>query len=232
MVWDAAYGVCPRQERVGAVKWPYGDVDHATSMAQRAMLRAMSTSLRMLLRDAVGVTAVAALFFLWVSSFFTAWNGRAVSVRTPAETQPAAYTVLIVNDAGGEVEVDWDASIVEGRELPFNDRGVAPADIPETAPSTRKSRFQLVFYIANSEGRNDVIATTSPRGLGLTALVWVLLLALRNMVVSGSPMDHEPRERLRVQQQGGTGQLAEPTTRRVSQKTRPDQAKRRGKRRR
>jgi hypothetical protein len=196
------------------------------------MLPAMSTSLKRLLRDGLGVTLLAALFFLWVSSFFTAWNGRAVSVRTPSETEPTAYTVLVVQDGGGEIEVDWGAEVVEGRELPFNDRGVPPADIPETAPSTRKSAFQLVYYVENAEGRNDVLATTSPRGLGLTALVWVLLLALRNMLVSGSPFDYEPRDRLRVQQQGATGQLAEPTTRRVSQKTRPDQPRRRGKRRR
>ncbi|TNE84685.1 MAG: hypothetical protein EP330_28865 [Deltaproteobacteria bacterium] len=192
----------------------------------------MSSALRNLLRDSLGALLVAVLFFLWVSSFFTAWEGQAVSVRSPRDTEPAAYTVLIVDEKGGDLEVDWPAKVVEGRELAFNDRGVPPADIPESAPQTRKSRFQLVFYVENAEGVNDVVPTTSPRGLGLSALVWLLLIALRNMVTSGSPLDYEPREREIIQEQGQTGQLAPPTTKRVSQKTRPDQRRRRGKKKR
>lgn len=187
----------------------------------------MSNDLRNLIRDAVLALLVAVVFFLWVSSFFASWTGQAVSVRSPGDAVPAAYTVLIVAEDGTEVEVDWPARVVEGRELPFNDRGVPPADIPEDAPTTRKAAFQLVFYVENAEGTNEVVPSTSPRGLGLSVIVWILLMALRNMITSGSPFDYIARERQLPKQQTAMGELAPRKT--ISKKTRPEK-RRRGRR--
>ena len=89
-----------------------------------------------------------------------------------------------------------------------------------------------MFYVENADGVNDVVPTTSPRGFGLSVLLWALLLAVRNMVISGSPLDYEPRERLKVQEQTAMGQVVPSNSKKISRKTRPDQRRRRGKRKR
>lgn len=201
---------------------------HTPSRHARVTLPPMSPALRLLLRDTLATGLLAVLFFLWVSSFFTAWSGHAVSVRASQDDRPSAYRVLIIEENENEIEVDWPAEVVEGRGLPINNLAIPPADIPEERPQTRKSRFQLVFYVENEEGVNDVVATTSPRGLGLTFIVWALMIALRNMLMSGSPLDYERRERILPESQAAAGSVA-PPKKKISRKTRPE--RRRGKRR-
>lgn len=188
----------------------------------------MSKPLMTFLRDSAAAAVLAALFFLWVSSFFSAWKGHAVSVRSTRDATPSAYQVLIVTESDRMLEVDWPAEIVEGRALPINDRAVPPADIPEDAPFTTKSRFALSFFVENEEGRTDRVATTSPRSLGLSFIVWFLLVALRNMLTSGNPMSIEPRDRIIPTGQTSSGQVAPP--KQVSRKTRPEPRRRKRRR--
>jgi len=138
---------------------------------------------------------LAALVFLLSASFFTAWDGYAVAARPLGAERsiPIAYEVLVVDDAGDERVLRWSTPVVEGRFIELANVLAAPPAIPDTAPHTSKSRFTLHYLVERDTGGHDLIPTTSPQSLGLALLVWLLGLAIRNMVMSGSPLSFESR---------------------------------------
>lgn len=138
---------------------------------------------------------VAALVFLLTARFFSAWDGYVVAARPLGADRsvPSAYEVLVVDDAHDERVLQWSTKVVEGREIPFTSILVPPPSIPETAPHTSKSRFRLHFLVEKDGGGHEVVPTTSPSSLALALLVWLIGLAIRNMVTSGSPLSFEAR---------------------------------------
>jgi hypothetical protein len=140
-------------------------------------------------------TPLAVLLFLALASFFTAWEGHAVSHRPPPTEDPAVYTVLIVTEGGDAMEVDWPADVVTDLPLDVEITGTPPPTIPDDAPATRKQRFALFFTVTPDEGESRVVPTTSPRAISGAIIAWVLGLALFNMWRSGSPFSWEVRAR-------------------------------------
>lgn len=134
---------------------------------------------------------VAVLVFLGVSDFFTAWHGKVVS-SAPAHSDDArVLTVRIVGPDRAVIQRDWPADLVRQLEVPVDRVDVPPPTIPDDRPDTHKDRFTLSYRLTMGEGAeaHDVtLPTTSPRGLGIAALVFGVLLAGRNMVYAGSPI--------------------------------------------
>lgn len=134
--------------------------------------------------------------FLLTSGFFAAWDGRAHSVapaRNASEVQE--FQVRIVTTDGGLVTAWWPRELLEQLTLPVHEVAVAPSVVPDDRPETKKSRFSLSFDVHIGAGGADArwvsVPTAAPRDLGLGVLVWLLAIALRNMVVSGSPIGLE-----------------------------------------
>jgi len=141
---------------------------------------------------------VVLLVFLWDCSFFVAWRGQAVSVAPTRGEDPASYVVRIHEgqDDRAVRTVRWDAAVVKQLSLPVDPVEMAPLTIPDDAPTTTKQRFGLTYRVRTGEGTEQAqwleVPTTSPRSLGIAGLVFLLLAALRNMMVAGSPIALEP----------------------------------------
>ena len=127
------------------------------------------------------------LVLLGASGFFASWAGAAASVR-PYQADDATRQVLIVDDEGDYREVRWPAGALEGLTLPVDATGLPPVTLPGEAPRTSKSRFTLFFVIVKPEVGPVQVTTTSPRALALAVLLGLILLAVRNMAASGSPL--------------------------------------------
>jgi hypothetical protein len=186
------------------------------------------------------MTPISALVFLVASAFFTAWDGRAISVRPTEADKPAVYQVLIVNEDNSRTEQMLDAAAIDGLTLPIDDLALPPGDISDR-PLTRKFRYTLQYEIRKptgevTEGEENpvlewhIFPTTSPRAVAMAVLLWVLALGLRNMIVGGSPIQFESREREAVKLQQKSGSVTPQVSR--SKKGPPPGKRRKGGRRR
>lgn len=186
-----------------------------------------------LLRYVLIATPLAALVFLLASDIHRAWDGHVVSHRPIPEAGSDTRTVLIVDDARDGTEAIWPASAIEGLPMQVDPTGTPPLRLPEGAAATSKSRWSLFFTIRPAEGPARVIPTYSARTLSLAALLWVLGLAIHNMLRSGSPFAWEARDLDLPEAQGATGQVTPPAPARKprSRKTAPPPRPRRGPRR-
>jgi hypothetical protein len=135
---------------------------------------------------------VAVLVFLVDCAFFTAWSGQAVTIAPPRAEEPAAYVVRIVQDDGTVRTASWDAVVVKQLGLPIDPIEDAPIEIPDTRPDTKKARFSLSYEVQLGEGTDTARwtswPTTSTRSVAIAALVFMVLVGLRNMIVAGSPI--------------------------------------------
>jgi hypothetical protein len=157
----------------------------------------MPPAWRSFLLSLLAFLPVAVLVFLWDCSFFVAWDGQAVSVAPSRAEEPASYVVRIQEGESREVRTaNWDAAVVRQLSLPVDAVEMAPIQVPETAPDTDKARFSLSYRVQVGEGTDQArfidVPTTSPRSVGIAALVFLLLAAVRNMVVAGSPVALQP----------------------------------------
>ncbi len=157
----------------------------------------MPPAWRSFLLSLVALFPIAVLVFLWDCSFFVAWNGQAVSLAPSRVQEPASYVVRILEGQGPEVRtVNWDANVIRQLGLKVDPVEMAPLEVPDTAPDTVKERFSLSYRVQVGEGTEQAhwlsVPTTSPRSVGIAGLVFLLLAAVRNMVVSGSPIALEP----------------------------------------
>lgn len=171
----------------------------------------ISAAWRSLWLFVLAMVPVAVFVFLVSSDFFAGWDGHAVSVRPPRNPdEPVTYTVLIAQADADPIERLWPAARVEGLGLPTDPLAIPPTEIPEGRPATVKHRFSLHYRIQEPGGTWEVVPTTSPSALGLGLLALLLGIALRNMVVSGSPVSIEPRRALLPRAQAAPGQVAPP----------------------
>lgn len=153
------------------------------------MLRTMHP----VLRYVVIATPACFLVFLLMSSFFTAWDGRAVS-RRPTRSDDAAVTaVLILTDDGQASEFPWPPELATSLELPERNTAIPPLEIPEGSPRTTKSLFTLSFVVIGKDGVLITRPTTTPAALGLPLLLFVMTFFLYNITISGVPWSWEPR---------------------------------------
>ena len=83
-----------------------------------------------------------------------------------------------------------------------------PSRSPSPRPLTRKSRFSLHYLVQLPDGGFRVVPTTSPWGLAAGLLVLLLGVAVRNMVVAGSPFAVLPRPAYLPKAQAPSGQIA------------------------
>jgi hypothetical protein len=160
----------------------------------------------------------AALLFLWSCDLFTAWDGRAVSLR-PTDGAPLTRTVLIA-EPGRAIERQWPSALVQELQLPVDALALPPDPIPPERPATHKKRWTLSYEVQAPEGWRTV-PTTSPQALGVALLVWLGLVALRNMAVGGAPWSVEPHERYTVPVQDRAGQAVTSGPRRSPTKPGP-----------
>jgi hypothetical protein len=157
--------------------------------------------MRGLLLFLLGALSASTLVFLGASDFFTSWEGSVRNVRTDelgADDQGASRLVVSIEDErpGGLVlQRSWPGDLVRELTLPT---------------PTRKSRYTMHFLVQD-EGSWRTGPTTSPQGFGLSLMVLALLVAVRNMTVSGLPWLFSPRERYHATQLPPTGQ-AVPTS--------------------
>ena len=176
-------------------------------------------------------TPIAVLVFLSSSSYFSEWDGVAVSVRNSYSENPTNYEVLIVNSDGTNVTKTWDATVVAPLNLPVDATGLPPVTMPDDRPSTKKYKYSLQFLIdvpaeEGEESAFEPFTTTSPFSLGLAVMTWVLGIFFRNMMYGGSPFMLERRGITLMKAQGETGSLQGRQTR--SRKGPPPGRKRRG----
>lgn len=152
----------------------------------------MNESMRAFLVYVAIATPLAILLFLFSSAFFTSWDGHVIS-RRPSPEGATAVEVLIVTDQHDSLVTDWPLDLVTELDLPADPYLIAPPRVAEDAIATAKSAFSLSYTVTTTDGER-VLPTTSPRALYLAVLAWLLGLAVRNMVVSGSPLVLERRE--------------------------------------
>lgn len=157
-------------------------------------------------------TPIAVLVFLASSSYFTEWDGVAVSVRNSYSENPSNYEVLIVNTEGTNVTKTWDAAVVAPLNLPVDATGLPPVTMPDDLPGTKKYKYSLQFLIdvPVEEGETsgfEPFTTTSPFSLGLAVMTWILGILIRNMMYGGSPFMLERRGVSLMKAQGQTGSL-------------------------
>ncbi len=150
-----------------------------------------TTPVRSLLGFALWGTPLSALAFLAVAQFFTSWSGHVVSAW-PAPEDAQVQRVLLVDEDRDEHALAWPAELVRELDLPLDASGIAPVTLPEGAHHTVKSPFRLYFSVESGDG-HETVYTSSPRALGVGLMVWFLALAIRNMVVAGSPLQLTPR---------------------------------------
>ena len=170
---------------------------------------------------------VVILSFLVAADFFGSWNGHVVSKFPATSENPSSYRVLIVEQNGRDrLERSWPAGLVGPLGLPVDAYGIPPDEIPEERPRTRKSPYALHFLLQIGEEWRTV-PTTTPSSLGVAFLVLVLGIAVRNMIVAGSPFSLEPQGLTLPKGQVPSGQAA-PTRGSRSQKGPPPPRRRRG----
>lgn len=145
----------------------------------------MRPPVRSLVGFAVLHAGFSVLVFLVFAGFFTAWDGRAVSVLERGPDQ-RVVRVLILED-GGTRQVDWPVIAVDGLPLPIDPRALPPLGEP-TGPRTAKERFTLGFTVTSEAGAVRTIPTPTPQAAAIALLVFVVGVGLRNMVVAGSPV--------------------------------------------
>jgi hypothetical protein len=189
-------------------------------------------AVRALLLYLIAQTAAVVLLFLLFSSYFTAWDGVAVSVLQP-RADAAVVQVLIVNDDGSSLQRTWPSTVVTGLSLPVDALALAPAKIPDDAIRTRKSRHQLQFLLQrpmeDGEAQWQGVPTTSAQGVGMAVLIWLIALGLRNMLYAGSPLAIERSRVFLPKAQATSGTVASGVSR--GRKGPPPSRKRRGPRR-
>jgi hypothetical protein len=112
-------------------------------------------------------------------------------------------------------------------KVPIDPQLIAPILVDEQFPTTRKRRFQLFFLVEKPDGTHDAVPTTSPQAVALAGLVFVIGLALRNMYVSGSPIDIVPRAHELPAALEKAGQIAQPKGPRSEYGPPPPKGKRR-----
>jgi hypothetical protein len=149
--------------------------------------------MRGLLLFLVGALSASVLVFLVASDFFASWEGTVQAARP--EEEEASRIVVVIEDErleGGTFQRSWPGDLVRELELP--------------AP-TRKSRYTMHFLVQDA-GSWRTGPTTSPQGLGMALVVLTLLVAVRNMAVSGLPWGFAPRERYHATKLVPSGQAA------------------------
>lgn len=178
----------------------------------------MPPGLRRFLVHALLALLPAALLFLWTCDFASRWDGRAVSVR-PVQGEALTRAVLIA-EPDRAIERQWPAALVQELSLPVDALALAPDPVPPERPATHKRRFTLQYEVNTPTGWRT-IATTSPQALGLALLVWLGLLAVRNMAIGGTPWSIEAHDRYAVPVQDRAGQPAATGPRRAASKPGP-----------
>ena len=169
--------------------------------------------------------------FLYLSGFFQSWTGHAVSVR-PVEEDAVMARVLIVDETGDAFEDWWPLEMLEGIDLPFDRLAIPPSTVPEGSPRTQKALYTMSYTIEPADGGSRVVSTATPTTLGLSLVILLLGVALRNMLYAGNPFSLEPRgvELVKAQRApGSTGtQGSKPSRRSTSKKGPPPPKRRRG----
>lgn len=167
--------------------------------------------LRSLLAFVAAIVPVVILIFLLASRFFVAWEGRVTGVSPiGTEAEPKSYRVVVAAaDHTYQVQT-WPGSVVRQMEVPIDPLLVPPSPVDDRYPYTQKHRFQLHFLVEDKAGANVLVPTTSPQALGVAVLVGLVLVAIRNGYVSGSPIDIRPRPTRLPGALSPSGQVAKP----------------------
>ena len=169
----------------------------------------ISPAMRRFLIFVAAMVPVTVLVFLYASDFLGSWDGRVVSLRPPERDNPASYQVLIVEPDGTRLERAWRADLVRTLGLPADPLAIPPDTIPKERPSTRKSAYSLYFELQEqNDGAWTVVPTTSPSSFGVAMLVFLAGIAVRNMIVAGSPFSIEPQGLTLPKAQAPSGQIA------------------------
>ena len=166
---------------------------------------------------------IAVVVFLMASGFFSRWDGLVTNVASPID---GSRTSVWVYEDGDMRKLTFPTAAVRGHGFRLDQRGIAPAPLPDDLAVTRKSRFSLNFIMTDPERSAQIYPTTSSSALGIAVLAFFLLLFGRNMVVSGSPFNVEPRKLELPKQQTPMGQVA-PQKKARSKKGPPPPNKRR-----
>jgi len=187
-------------------------------------------AIRSLLLFIAGWLPVCVGLFLFLASFFSAWDGRAVSVRS-SDPEQAVYSVLIAPDEGDRFEVDWPVIAVEGLNLSIDPLALPPKPLPEGLPRTQKLPWTMEFTVTPEGGGVRTVPTTGPQAISIALLVFLLGVGIRNMMVAGSPISIEPRGITLPKGQAAAGHIV-PTSGSSSRPSRPRKGPPPGKRRR
>ena len=167
----------------------------------------MRPAIRSLLLFILGWLPVCVGLFLFLASFFTSWDGRAVSVRS-SDPEQAVYSVLIAPDEGERFEVDWPVIAVEGLNLSIDPLALPPKPLPDGLPRTKKQPWTMEFTVSPDGGGVRTVPTTGPQAISIALLVFLLGIGIRNMLVAGSPISIEPRGITLPKGQAAAGQIA------------------------
>jgi hypothetical protein len=167
---------------------------------------------------------IAVVVFLMAGGFFSRWDGVVTNVASPID---GSRTSVWVYEEGDMRQLTFPTSAVRGHGFRLDQRGIAPAPLPDDLPVTRKSRFTLNFIMTDPDRAAQIYATTSSSALAIAVLAFFLLLFGRNMVVSGSPFNIEPRPLELPKQQTPMGQVAQQKKKARSKKGPPPPNKRR-----
>jgi hypothetical protein len=153
--------------------------------------------------------AICTVLFLFICDFFSSYEGSAVSYL-PYDIQKVKVTpVLIVEQDGTTFQRNWDVKLVQKMELPSDPEAAAPTGDTASLPTVKKSQFTLYFRVLSADMKTKtIIPTTSPYALGVIVLLGVLALFLRNMYVSGSPLQIQRRGRKKLKTLAPMGQPA------------------------
>lgn len=197
----------------------------------------MRPPVRSLIGFAVLHAGFSVLVFLVFAGFFTAWDGRAVSVLERGPDQRVVRVLIVERrgsadgapEWGGTRQVDWPVIAVDGLPLPIDARALPPLGEP-TGPLTKKDRFTLGFTVTTDSGKVRSIPTPTPQAAAIALLVFVLGLGLRNMIVAGSPvaLERPPVEPGQGSGPSATARPPEPSRAARGQKGPPPQRPRRG----
>ncbi|MBX2797195.1 MAG: hypothetical protein KTR31_05990 [Myxococcales bacterium] len=173
---------------------------------------------------------VCVLAFLVASDFFASWDGQAVSVRPATSDNPSSFSVLIAQESGDHIERTWPAKRVRDLGLPVDALAIPPADIPDTRPRTKKSAYAMHYLLQMPDEEWEVVPTTSPGSFGVGLLTLLIGIAVRNMVVAGSPFALSGSGLALPKAQAASGQPVQPGNR--PRKGPPPGRRRKGSRRR
>lgn len=140
-----------------------------------------------------GWTAVAFVLLLLLSDFFSAWDGRVVSVRS-GDPERATAQVLVVEDAGDRFETTWSRDALDGIEVAIDRFALPPIPLPPGLTRTTKERFTLSYTLQPEGAGVRTVATTGQRPLALALLFLFVGTGVRNMIVAGSPVSLRRRK--------------------------------------